>query len=150
MLYLKESLLPGAGKGLFTDSEIKKGEIIIEYIGTVRTWAECNKRVEINEVMGSYIFYINSKYCIDAYDALDELARYANDASGYSRVKGLKNNSIYETKKKRVFIVADRKIKAGEEIFVSYGKDYWKQVKENAEIEKQNILDTEKKLLATH
>ncbi len=144
MLYLKESMLPNAGKGLFTDSEIKKGEIIIEYIGTIRTWAECNKRVEINDIMGSYIFYINAKYCIDAYDTTEELARYANDAAGYTKVAKLKNNSLYEVKQKRVFIVAARKIKAGEEVFVSYGKDYWKQQKENMEIERKNKIVAEK------
>ena len=129
MLYLKESQLPNAGKGLFTDSFIKKGERIIEYKGEIVTWAECEKRAQ--EDKDGYVFYINSRHCIDAWPRPEALARYANDARGISRVKGLNNNAEYVIRGKKVFIEAVKNIKAGSEIFVSYGADYWKVIREN-------------------
>jgi len=133
MLYIKESVIPGAGMGLFTDTPIKKGEIVIEYEGENITWKECEKRNEAMEDLGGYYFYISKNNCIDALNVLDALGRYANDARGYVRVPGLNNNSEYKIIKKKPFIIAKRKIKAGEEIFVAYGKDYWDVMKEHFE-----------------
>ncbi|MDE3250465.1 MAG: SET domain-containing protein, partial [Bacteroidota bacterium] len=62
-------------------------------------------------------------------------ARYANDAAGLVRVKGLRNNSVYTIKKKRVYITAMRNIEPGEEILVGYGKEYWDVVRENLKAE---------------
>ena len=59
-------------------------------------------------------------------------APFANDAKGFNRVEGLRNNSQYIVKRKngerRVFIVASRGIKAGSEILVDYGVDYWQHL----------------------
>ena len=56
---------------------------------------------------------------------LNTLRRYANDARGIKRKKGLRNNLIYATRGKRGYILATRNLKAGEEV-VWYGTDYWK------------------------
>ncbi|MBK6986690.1 MAG: SET domain-containing protein-lysine N-methyltransferase [Bacteroidetes bacterium] len=53
---------------------------------------------------------------------LQHKARYANDAAGLGRVKGLKNNCVYETEGNQCWIVSTKDIAAGEEIFVSYTK----------------------------
>jgi SET domain-containing protein len=47
------------------------------------------------------------------------------------RHKKCKNNAEYQIIDDKIFIVATRDIKAGEEIFVSYSKDYWDAVKYN-------------------
>ena len=125
MLFTKESQIPGAGLGLFTDEDIHKGDTVAEYTGTIRTWKECTKRFEEDETIGRYFYYVNRNYVIDAYDDVDSLARYANDAAGLSGIKGIINNCVYEERGKRVYIVATRKIKAGSEILVSYGQQYW-------------------------
>lgn len=70
-------------------------------------------------------FYIDKEHCIDAYDYPESLARYANDAEGYYRVKGIKNNSEYITKNGSVFIVATCDINSYSEIFTPYGEQYW-------------------------
>ena len=124
MLYLRPSSIPKSGLGLFTDSEIKKGEDVVEYQGITRTWKECEVLNE--EGKGGYFFFFNNRYCLDAYPTTTEMGRYANDACGHSRVAGIRNNSEYVIRNKKVYIVATRNIKAGMEIFVSYGKDYWK------------------------
>ena len=60
------------------------------------------------------------------------MGRFANDATGFSRIDGLRNNSQYVVKRKKgirkVFIVASRNILPGSEILVSYGADYWKHI----------------------
>jgi SET domain-containing protein len=53
------------------------------------------------------------------------LARYANDAKGITKVKGLTNNSRYVKDNGRVFIVAIKDIEADSEILVGYKKEYW-------------------------
>ena len=62
---------------------------------------------------------------IDAKPHTDYLARYANDAQGTSKQKGIHNNSEYVEDNDKVFIVATKDIPAGSEILVSYGKGYW-------------------------
>lgn len=128
-LVVKRSKLPGAGKGLFTTKRIRKDEKIVEYRGEIIDWKEYEKRVK--EDKDGYLFYINKQRCIDAYNTPQYKARYANDAAGLSRVKGLKNNAVYEIFGDKCYIVATREIKAGEEIFVSYSKDYWDCIRYN-------------------
>lgn len=128
-LKVKTSQLPGAGKGLFTDKPIKKRSKIIEYKGEIIDWKEYEKRVK--EDKDGYLFFINKKKCIDAFHTPEHKARFANDAAGLRRIKGLKNNSSYEVFGEQCFIVAERDIEAGEEIFVSYTKEYWDCIRYN-------------------
>jgi uncharacterized protein len=136
-LLVKTSLLPKAGKGLFTSKPIKKGTQIIEYKGEVIDWKEYKKRVL--EDKDGYLFFINNKRCIDAYNTYQYKARYANDAEGLSKIKGLKNNSNYEVIGNKCYIVAKKDIAAGEEIFVNYSKEYWDCVRHNI---KHNLYKT--------
>ena len=128
-LRVKKSTLPNSGKGLFTDKAIKKGSKLIEYKGEIIDWKEYEKRVL--EDKDGYLFYINKSRCIDAFATPRYKARYANDAEGLSRVKGLKNNSSYEIDGDKCYIVSERDIVAGEEIFVSYSKEYWDCIRYN-------------------
>lgn len=128
-LLVKKSLLPKAGKGLFTKSPIKKGEAVIEYKGEIINWKEYQVRVDENK--DGYLFYINKNRCIDAFPTPQHMARYANDAAGLSRVKGLKNNCVYKVRDNKCYIVATRDIEAGAEIFVDYTKEYWDCVRFN-------------------
>lgn len=139
MLYLKKSLIPGAGKGLFVKKDFKKGEIVCEYEGEIVPWSVCEKRAE--EGHEGYAFFITKNRCVDAYFTKEAIGRYANDAKGIGRVEGLRNNAQYEIKtrqgEKRVFIVATRTIKANDEVFVDYGKDYWKNLSKAKDLEKK-------------
>jgi SET domain-containing protein len=128
-LVVKRSTLPGAGKGLFAKRDIRKGERFVEYGGEIITEGELNRRAEKN-VYG-YSFYINNRRVIDAYYTPGELARYANDAHGIQRKKGVKNNCSYVIYNHRCWIMAERTIKAGEEIFVGYGASYWRDIRYN-------------------
>lgn len=134
-LKIKKSLLPNAGKGLFTQKDIKKGERVVEYLGEIVSEKELDKRAE-KDIFG-YAFYINKRRCIDAYYTPEAFARYANDAKGLNRVKGISNNCCYKVYKNRGWISADKNIKAGSEIFVAYGKEYWQDIKYNIKLEKE-------------
>lgn len=126
-LHTKRSQISGAGKGLFTKQFIAKGTRIIEYRGKITTW----KNIIAGKTFNGYVFYINRNYVIDAMTYKKALARYANDASGLNRVKGVVNNTQYVPEGKRVYIDAIKDIPAGSEIFVSYGKEYWDVIKKN-------------------
>lgn len=133
-LEVKRSSLPGSGKGLYTTIPIQKGALIVEYKGKRSSWNDADHEDGDN----AYIFYINKKNVINASRYTSALARYANDAKGLSRVKGLSNNSSYYTKDNRVYIKATKDIPAGSEIFVQYGKDYWNVIRKNQK-EKESI-----------
>jgi len=138
-LKVKKSLIPGAGKGLFTTTPIKKGEKVIEYLGEIIDWEEYERRVERDE--DGYLFFINKNKCIDAFNTPEHIARFANDAAGITKVKGLKNNTEYNIEgKKRCFIIAKRNINAGEEIFVSYTREYWDCIRYNIKLKKNQEL----------
>ncbi len=134
-LIVKTSQLPNAGKGLYTTRLIKKGKKIIEYRGEMINWKEYERRVARDE--DGYLFHISNKCCIDAYPTPQYKARYANDAEGLSRVKNLRNNCEYEVEGKRCFIVAIRDIEPGEEIFVSYTKEYWDCIRYNIKLKRK-------------
>ncbi len=129
-LTIKRSSLKNAGKGLFTTKDIRKGTRIVEYKGKIRSWKEIKDEPSFN----GYVFYINRNHVIDAKRTLLGKARYANDAKGLNRVTGMRNNCKYEQDGKQVYITAIRKVPAGSEIFVGYGKEYWDVIKENEAI----------------
>ena len=131
-LVVKRSTLPQAGKGLFTKKIIPKGTRIVEYKGRVKTWKEA-----AHEDNG-YIYYITRNHVIDAKPYPKALARYANDARGVVRIKGIVNNSDYIQDGKRVYITSKKDIPAGAEILVGYGKEYWDVIRHNLKIDKAN------------
>jgi SET domain-containing protein len=139
---VKKSTIPGAGKGLFTKHDIKKGERILEYLGEIITDAECDIRAEKDRY--GYFFYISKKKCIDAYDIPEAVARYANDAKGLTKVKGLTNNCCYAIYKNSGWIKSEKNIKAGSEILVSYGAEYWRDIRYNIKLDAEKAKDAKK------
>lgn len=135
-LLVKESTLPGAGKGLFTTEFIAKDTCIIEYKGTISTW----KNVHHDDGNNAYVFFVNNNHVVDACNHLHELGRYANDAKGLQQTKGLTNNARYVVDKKRIFIYAVKNIPPGAEIFVGYGKDYWDTIKAHKKQDAKNSM----------
>jgi SET domain-containing protein len=125
ILQVKKSMIRGAGNGLFTNSFIAKGEIIVEYKGAIKTWKE------ITDASNRYLFYVNKNHVIDARKNKKDLARYANDARGVYQNNSIKNNSCYVLENNKVFIKAIRDIFPKSEILVGYGKEYWDTIKKN-------------------
>lgn len=100
-----------AGLGLFADQDFKKGATVIEYTGERITEAEANRRG------GKYLFELNDKWTIDG-KGRKNIARYINHSCKPNCYPELSANE------RRVFIIAKRNIKAGEELTYNYGKHY--------------------------
>jgi len=99
-----------AGLGLFTFAPIKKGACIIEYVGR-----EISEEEKISS-RGKYLFEINSKKTIDG-SARTNKARYINHSC--------LPNCEAEIWRGGAFIMAKKNIKAGEELFYDYDKEYF-------------------------
>ena len=130
---VKRSVLPGAGKGLFAKELIPKGSRIVEYKGKVTTW----KEVDDNDGANGYIYYVKRHHVIDASRDTSVLARYANDARGLQRIKGITNNAEYVEEGLKVYLESSKDIAAGTEILVEYGKEYWDVIRHNIKVEEQ-------------
>jgi len=139
-LIVKKSTIPDSGKGLFTRVFIPKGTLVIEYRGKVSTW----KEVDHDDGKNGYIYYLNRNHVLDASSYKKALARYANDAKGLQRVKGIYNNSVYIQDNGRVFIETTRDIPANSEILVEYGKEYWDVIRHNARLTAQEMKESKK------
>jgi SET domain-containing protein len=124
-LVVKKSTIPGSGNGLFTKVFIPKGTRIVEYKGRITSW----KDADHDDGHNLYLFYIKRYHVIDARPYKKALARFSNDANGFTKVPGLKNNSTYVTDGLKAFLESTKDIQAGEEIFVDYGKKYWVELK---------------------
>lgn len=97
-----------AGLGLFALEVIPKGSTIIEYIGEKISAKE--------ESSGKYIFNVNKKWDIDGSPRWNT-ARYVNHSC--------RPNCEAINRKGRIFIVAKRNIRVGEELYYHYGKEYF-------------------------
>ena len=89
LLEVRESTIPGAGLGLFTKEYIPKGTCVVEYKGKVTSWKEADHRGGLNP----YLFFVKRSHVIDTLHCKKSLARYANDAKGLKKIKGITNSS---------------------------------------------------------
>ena len=138
---VKQSSLPAAGKGLFAREFIPKGSRIVEYKGEITTW----KELDSDDGNNGYIYYVKKDHVIDASRDAGALARYANDARGLQRVKGISNNAEYVEEGLKVYIESRKDIPAGAEILVEYGKGYWEVIRHNLKVDEQRRKLKERK-----
>ena len=125
-LYIQDSQITNAGKGLFTAIDIYPNEIISLFKGEILTDKDAQKRVSEG----------NDRYFINMLDGsildsmhVDCFAKYANDAEAFSKLEFKNNSKITLDDDDNVCIVATKKIKSQQEIFCSYGVKYWKKHK---------------------
>ncbi len=123
-LYIETSQLPNSGKGLHTMIPIYKDEIIALFKGEILT--ESMAAMRANKNQDQYFIKMLDGRIMDS-KKVKCFAKYANDVNGSIKtVNGLKNNArISLDDNENICLVATRKIKSGEEIFCSYGKQYW-------------------------
>jgi len=98
-----------AGLGLFTKLSIERGGFVIEYVGSVLSQAQSNKRG------GKYLFTTNRNRVIDG-SARSNTARYINHSC--------RPNCEVEVRRGRILVFAKRAIRVGEELLYDYGKEY--------------------------
>ncbi len=115
---MKKSSIPQAGLGLYAERTFEVDDRIVEYTGEKLTTDQYERRYK-NDQLGSYGLALSEKYVIDARRTDAGVARYACDYHG----SGKKPNAEYVNFGGRVWIVATRRIKQGEEILTDYGED---------------------------
>ena len=111
------------GTGVFANTDIKKGEKIIQYVGDKVTKSEGDKRsaYRIKNYLNSaktgsvYIFELNSKYDIDGFVRKNK-ARYINHSCD--------PNCEVDIIKNEIWISSIKKIKKGEELSYDYGYSF--------------------------
>ena len=115
----RPSLLAGAGNGLFALRDFAQGEEVADYFGEVLNLMQSIKRENRDYVMGG--FGLNAY--VDASAAVDCSGRYINDNFNKERINARFDR---DRRARRARVVALRRIAAGEEIYASYGEDYWR------------------------
>ena len=132
-VFIGDSTLADAGKGLFLKKGIKKdgsvdaGTYLCPYDGVRIKDKRDIKKYIAKHPNNDYIWSgmnINGHWCaIDASDPKSCYGRYANDALSS------RNNAeiilISGGASLRAVVRATKKIKKGEEIFIAYGAEYW-------------------------
>ena len=114
-----EGTIPGAWRGLFGVWRLGVGATICEYRG-IRVDPEV---VQKEGYEGKYVFEVRMKgvrVCIDAKEELSCYGRYINDPLDESLL-----NAKAVVRGGRLMIVATEEIRPGDEIFLSYGSEYW-------------------------
>jgi hypothetical protein len=126
-LQIRESSIPDSGMGLFTKIDIEKNTVITEFYGEKISHTIAAARSILNK--SNSILYYNKTYCIDS--TIDEncLATFMNDANGFIKNTKIKNNVYLLVANGRIYVIAKRSIKCGEELFMGYGSNYWKGMK---------------------
>jgi hypothetical protein len=123
-LYITKSGLQDAGLGVYTDDFIPEDTIIGEYTGEIIEsynqeyndyYYELVEPDEANGIMG---IGIDSSKLPRCYMGMINDAQFSTKYS---------NNCIFEgdVEQKKVYVVSLRDIEPGEELFVSYGENYW-------------------------
>ncbi|MBR9698937.1 SET domain-containing protein [Candidatus Woesearchaeota archaeon] len=109
--------------GVYAKKGIRKGTKIIEYVGEKLTKKESDKRADValdkhakDKNNGAvYIFELNKKYDIDG-DFYFNTAKFINHSCN--------PNCDVEISNDKIWIIALRQIKKGEELSYNYGYDY--------------------------
>ena len=101
------------GYGAFATRDVKKGEVLDEYLGDRITHAQADKRYEDHDENDNhtFLFIVDKKTVIDAGIGGND-ARFINHKCD--------PNCESEIKKGRVFIIATKKIAKGEELGYDY------------------------------
>ena len=120
-LRIKPSNIPSAGKGLFTwKKSIPRNKLISKYTGRKLSKKEIDRKYKKGRA--DYAVCNSKGRCVDATYTTDAAARFVNNSRGTS----FRNNS--RIKGNQVFgLKATKTIPPNNEIFTSYGREYWRQ-----------------------
>ena len=124
-LQVKQSKIKGGGQGLYTTKPIKKGQNIAKYGGNIVS------KVAYDKTEGGYGIQINKKQILDGRSTQSGLGRYANSCrTGNVKKKECKRQNaklVVDNRKKTARVKATKNLKAGSEVYVPYGRGFWKE-----------------------
>ena len=141
-LYVTQSGIQNAGYGLFAKVDFEKGDKICNFTGKLLTDKESSKISDMGMPRSAYLIDLKGSFestydkkwkskftTLDVYNSTC-MAKYANDAEGFKKIRGKSNNAdIGIDENGQTFIYATKNIKAGDEVFVGYGEAYWDSFK---------------------
>ena len=123
-LCIKRSQIVNAGTGLWTVRRFKPNEIIGIYHGEILTAEQLCERYPSN-MTGDYVLYLRRNVYIDARNTTSCAVRFVNDSSGNTK---LRNNAIIKCGS-NIMRAGPQGIPENREIFLSYGREYWRTKK---------------------
>ena len=134
---IKPSKIKGAGLGLYTATrDFNKDEIITTYEGDIST----------TPIHGIYVLQVKNNKYINANDSTC-LGSFVNSCrlinKSNNECNGNNARFSYDSRNGIVNIKANRRIKKGEEVCISYSKQYWSVI----DSEKRNINNAIKRSL---
>jgi hypothetical protein len=131
-LAVTKSTIAGAGNGLFVakgrrSQPFRKGERIVLYTGD---WVHLLPDAAGDAQGGPYYLQLNRQLAVDAARTNTALGRWANAPRGGRDANGrpVRPNAklVADPSKRQGAVRALRNIAPGEEILVSYGRNYWR------------------------
>ncbi len=118
-LEIKKSTIPNAGLGLFATSNLKADTFICEYKGEIQY-----------EIMsGPYVLELGKGKYLNGNSSIN-VGSYSNECHRNDKINCYcqgNNARLILNIDDRVYLRLTRNVKAGEEIFTSYGNSYWHQ-----------------------
>ena len=112
---IKKSNIDRNGRGLYAIKDIKEGTRIIYYVGKIITKKKTNQSEKFDNSKPIYLFNLNSRYDLDG-DFSWNTAKLINHSCS--------NNCDYEGEGLKLWVVAIKDIKKGEELTCDYGFGY--------------------------
>lgn len=123
-LAVKKSTVPNAGKGLFYVGKrpFPKDRVITKYSGVVTATPDRDS---------AYVVAVAKNKFLDAKSTSTAVGRYINDSRGTARrpnvkISGSRTLTQYHGQP-ATNIITTKTIQPNSELFLSYGKDYWKK-----------------------
>lgn len=125
LLNVEKSNIPQAGLGIFTYEPIKKGQFIGYYEGVLKK--------EGRECVGDYSFTLSNVWYLDArrypraYTAMindSYKSKYTTNCE-FAKISHDDEGNKLSSKNRKISLEATRDIMPGEELFASYGEEYW-------------------------
>ena len=112
---IKKSNIDRKGRGLYATKDIKEGTRIIDYVGKIITIKQTEESEKFNNSKPIYLFNLNNRYDLDG-DFSWNTARLINHSCS--------NNCDYNGVGLKLWVVAIKNIKKGEELTCDYGFGY--------------------------
>ncbi len=112
---IKKSNIDRKGHGLYAIKDIKKGTRILDYVGNIITKKQTEDSEKFDNEKPIYLFNLNRRYDLDG-DVSWNTARLINHSCS--------NNCDYEGKGLKLWVIAIKDIKKGEELTCDYGFGY--------------------------
>ena len=141
MVEIRKSGIPDAGVGVFAKQPITSGRELGYYRGEILASHDFHARYA---AQGYTVYVLVVTDPTDANNPINvDASEHYNWASRINSPKGTnKKTNVYFHKDGRVF--AKRNIKAGEELFVSYGSIYWSGIRNANKRKKEDEAKSDK------